>query len=194
MIHEPENVYTLPTTVFFFLYLKATSVTSIRGQSGQLAILLWKLGLSWRIKYATTSLVVLTHFLFFRFFLKFSEIIFIDHQTGNKAYFKRRSRLSVTAASNYNKPASTYGLWDGEGVNKNYSYQLLICDNYFYSEFFVSGYKKCFKQCDHWCGDTITPYFRTASTTSAYYKGVAFNINGHHPHVVGNRLISVGLR
>ena len=29
-----ENVYTLPTTVFFFLYLNATSVTSIRGQSG----------------------------------------------------------------------------------------------------------------------------------------------------------------
>ena len=128
-----ENVYTLPTTVSFFLYLNATSVTSIRGQSGQLAILLWKLGLSWRIKYATTSLVVLTHFLFFRFFFKFSEIIFIDHQTGNKAYFKRRSRLSVTAASNYNNPASTYGLWDGEGVNKNYSYQLLICDLHFYS-------------------------------------------------------------
>ena len=188
-----ENVYTLPTTVSFFLYLNATSVTSIRGQSGQLAILLWKLGLSWRIKYATTSLVVLTHFLFFRFFLKFSEIIFIDHQTGNKAYFKRRSRLSVTAASNYNNPASTYRLWDGEGVDKNYSYQLLICDLHFYSGFFVSGYTICFKRCDNWCGDRITPYFRTAST-STYYKGVAFNINGHYPHVLGNRLISVGLR
>ena len=132
-------------------------------------------------------------FSFLPFFLKFSEIIFIDHQTGNKAYFKRRSRLSVTAASNYNNPASTYGLWDGDGVNKNYSYQLLICDLHFYSGFFVSGYKICFKHCHSWCNDRITPYFRTAST-SAYYKGVAFNINGHYPHVLGNRLISVGLR
>ncbi|XP_073235850.1 uncharacterized protein [Porites lutea] len=125
--------------------------------------------------------------------IPFSEIIFLDHQTGNKAYFKRRSRLSVTAASNYNKLASTYGLWDGEGVNKNYSYQLLICDDDFYSGFFVSGYTNCFKRCVHWCGDDITPYFRTASTDPKY-KGVAFNINGHYPHVVENRLISVGLR
>ena len=115
---------------------------------------------------------------------------------GNKAYFKRRSHSSLTAASNgYDKSAnaSTYGLWDGEGVNKNYSYQLLICHQEFYSGFFVSGYANCFKKCDHWCTDRITPYFRTAST-HRYYKGVAFNINGHYPHVVENRLISVGLR
>ena len=121
-------------------------------------------------------------------------MIFIDHQTGNKSYFKRRSHSSLTAASNgYDKSASTYGLWDGEGVNKNYSYQLLICDEDFYSGFFVSGYTNCFKRCVHWCGDDITPYFRTASTDPKY-KGVAFNINGHYPHVVENRLISVGLR
>ena len=154
---------------------------------------LWRSGLRQRIKYGDNSLVVLTYFLFF-LFLKFSEIIFVDHQKGNKAYFKRRSHSSLTAASNYNsKSASTFGLWDGQGVNKNYSYQLLICHQEFYSGFFVSGYTNCFKKCDNWCYDTTTPYFRTAST-DAKYNGVAFNINGHYPHVVENRLISVGLR
>ncbi|KAJ7391334.1 hypothetical protein OS493_019468 [Desmophyllum pertusum] len=125
--------------------------------------------------------------------ISFTEIIFIDHQTDAKVYFKRQTNQSITAAENYGNAAGTYGLWDGLGAADNsYSYQLLICDTSFYSGFFVSGYTgNCYKQCNSWCGDTASPYFRTAST-SASYKGVAFNTNGHR--ALGNRLISVGLR
>ena len=34
-------------------------------------------------------------------------------------------------------------------------------------------------------------YFRTASTDTRY-KGVAFNVNGHSPNSVSNKLISIG--
>ena len=117
--------------------------------------------------------------------------MFLDHQTLAKVYFKRRTNQSITASLNYGNGASTYGLWDGVGVSDAYLYQLLICDTSFYSGFLVSGYTNCYKQCGHWCGDGVSPYFRTASTSSSYF-GVAFNINGHRS--VNKRLISVGLR
>ena len=126
---------------------------------------------------------------------KFTEIIFVDHQSGNKAYFKRKYNQSLTAAVNYGKRANNYGLWDGFGaMDSGYSYQLLICDNWLYSGFFVSGYTPyCYNRCHHWCGDIASPYFRTASTNAAL-GGVAFNTNGHWPNLVSNRLMSVGLR
>ena len=117
--------------------------------------------------------------------------MFLDHQTLAKVYFKRRTNQSIKANSNYGNNASTYGLWDGVGVNKTYDYQLLICDTSFYGGFFVSGYTNCYKQCGQWGGDLVSPYFRTASTNSGY-SGVAFNTNGHRP--VNKRPISVGLR
>ena len=117
--------------------------------------------------------------------------MFLDHQTLAKVYFKRRTNQSIKANSNYGNNASTYGLWDGVGVNKTYDYQLLICDTSFYSGFFVSGYTNCYKQCEKWCSDKVSPYFRTA-TTSSSYSGVSFNING--ARALDKRLISVGLR
>lgn len=130
---------------------------------------------------------------FFSTFVKFTEIIFVDHQTGVRAYFKRRESQTITATVNYGKTADAYGLWDGVGTDNAYSYQLLICDDdSFYSGFFVSGFtSNCFKLCDWWCGDGSSPFFRTVSTDPRY-KGVAFNTNGHK--LLGNRLISVGLR
>ncbi|KAL9972060.1 hypothetical protein ACROYT_G018299 [Oculina patagonica] len=126
--------------------------------------------------------------------IPFTEIIFIDHQTGNKAYFKRQASQSITSAENYGNAAGTYGLWDGVGADNAFSYQLLICDHWFYSGFFVSGYTgNCYKLCYSWCMDQSSPYFRSASTDWDF-RGVAFNINGHRPNVVGNRLKSVGLR
>ena len=124
-------------------------------------------------------------------FFQFTEIMFLDHQTLAKVYFKRRTNQSITANLNYGNGASTYGLWDGVGVTDAYLYQLLICDISFYSGFFVSGYTNCYKKCNNWCGDYVSPYFRTASTSSSL-SGVAFNINGHQ--TVTKRLISVGLR
>ena len=76
-------------------------------------------------------------------------------------------------------------------MNSGYAYQLLICDTSFLTGFFVSGYTNCYKQCNSWCSDTKSPYFRTATTQSSY-KGVAFNTNGHRS--VSTRLMSVGLR
>ena len=120
---------------------------------------------------------------------KFTEIIFIDHQTGNKAYFKRQVNQPITAAGNYGKNAGTYGVWDGVDTSDSYSYQLLICDQSFFSGFFVSGYtNNCYKVCNNWCGDRSSPFFRTASN----YGGVSFNTNGHDH--MNDRLISVGLR
>jgi len=125
--------------------------------------------------------------------IPFTEIIFVDHQTEDRAYFKRRESQPITATVNYGKPADTYGLWDGVGTDNAFSYQLLICDHSFYSGFFVSGFtSNCFKLCQSWCGDILSPFFRTAGSTDPYYKGVAFNINGHEP--MDNGLVSVGVR
>ena len=130
---------------------------------------------------------------FFLRFFKFTEIIFVDHQMEDRAYFKRRESQPITAIINYGKPADTYGLWDGVGTDNAFSYQLLICDHSFYSGFFVSGFtSNCFKLCQSWCADTLSPFFRTAGSTDPYYKGVAFNINGHEP--MDNGLVSVGVR
>ena len=117
--------------------------------------------------------------------------MFLDHQTLAKVYFRRRTNQSITASLNYGNGASTYGLWDGVGVSDAYLYQLLICDTSFYSGFLVSGYTNFYKQCDHWYSDYVSPYFRTASTSSSY-SGVSFNING--ARALDQRLISVGLR
>ena len=117
--------------------------------------------------------------------------MFLDHQTLAKVYFKRRTNQSITANLNYGNDASTYGFWDGVGVIKTDDYQLLICDTSFYSGFFVSGYRNCYKQCHSWCNERDSLYFRTASSDS-HYSGVSFNTDGHRP--LDKRLISVGLR
>ena len=143
-------------------------------------------------KLSWASLNIRENIQFVCFFVQFTEIIFVDHQTGSKIYFKRRTSQSITAAISYGKAAGTYGLWDGVEANNAYSYQLLICDTLYFSGFFVSGYTSaCYKQCSDWCGDGVSPYFRTAHT-NAIFSGVAFNSNGHNP--LNNRLISVGLR
>ncbi|KAL9971469.1 hypothetical protein ACROYT_G017635 [Oculina patagonica] len=125
--------------------------------------------------------------------IPFKEILFVDHETGNNAYFTPQGvNQPITAAESYGKNASTYGLWYGVGaVHYAYSYQLLICDAPIYTGFFISGYTSRFKKCDHWNGDKVSPYFRTAGNRSDII-GVAFNTKGHQP--LSNKLISVGLR
>jgi len=135
--------------------------------------------------------------------IPFQEIIFVDHQTGEKMFFKRMiqygvivgpiwGQFPITAANNYGNQGGVYGWWHGVGPNNFYKYQLLICDDPFYSGFLVSGYTdNCYKECANWCSDSESPYFRTASTSAAY-KGVAFNNNGNRP--LNKTLMSVGLR
>ena len=125
--------------------------------------------------------------------------MFIDHETGRKASFTRRSQTPITAADNYRyNHGGVNGLWDrvlsdrlGASHHTYHANQLLICDNLFFSGFFISGYTHCYKRCHWWCADRISRYFRTSSTNPGY-KGVAFNENGHR--LLSNRLISVGLR
>ena len=115
----------------------------------------------------------------------------MDETTRDKAFFTYKLSSTLVAARNYGSQLSD--LWTAGGVaDTSYEYQLLICDTAFYSGFMISGYTNCYKRCGHWCGDLISPYFRSASTNTGSYGGVAFDANGHRP--LSSRLISVGLR
>ena len=111
----------------------------------------------------------------------------MDETTGDKAFFTYKINSTLVAEGNYGTLLP--GLFDGGGkANTSFEYQLLICDMWFYSGFFVSVYdNNCIKR----CGDLVSPYFRSAAN-SKYFRGVAFNVNGHR--ALSNRLISVGLR
>ena len=108
--------------------------------------------------------------------------MFVDEKSEQKAAFVKTGS-PITLAGNYDKGASTYGLWNAHGVaSKSYKYQLLICDTTFYKGLHVSGYtKKCFKKCDNCCGDvtstskTTVDIFAddTTLSTSAPFKDVA---------------------
>ena len=129
--------------------------------------------------------------IFHRF--QFTEVMFVDEKSKQKTAFTK-SGSPVTFTGNYDKNANAYGLWTAQGVaSTDYKYQMLICDTSFYKGLHFSGFtKSCYKQCDNWCGDTSSPYFRTAAVSDKNYKGVAFNENGHKP--LANRLISAGIR
>ena len=115
----------------------------------------------------------------------------MDETTGEKAFFTYKLSSTLVAAGNYGTQLPA--LWTGGGIaDTSYEYQLLICDTAFYSGFMISGYTDCYKRCDSWCADYSSPYFRSASTNTAAYGGVAFNVNGARP--LRDRLISVGLR
>ena len=119
--------------------------------------------------------------------------MFVDEKSKEKAAFTK-SGSTVKFSDNYDKRADAYGLWTAQGVpSTKYKYQMLICDTSFYKGLHFSGYTgNCYKKCDLWCGDTSSPYFRTAAVTSKSYSGVAFNENGHRPK--SDRLISAGIR
>ena len=119
--------------------------------------------------------------------------MFVDEKSKAKAAFTRDVSTKITINDNYDKRANAFGLWTAKGVaSSSYKYQLLICNTSFYKGLMVSGYTgSCYKKCDHWCGDTISPYFRSASS-STLFNGVAFDENGHKP--LAKRLISVAIR
>ena len=118
--------------------------------------------------------------------------MFVDEQSKEKAIFTNNDR-AITFSGNYNKKGNAYGLWTARGVaSTQYKYQMLICDTTFYKGLLFSGYTNdCYKQCKHWCDDTLSPYFRT-SPVSDRFSGVAFNENGHKAK--SNRRITVGIR
>ena len=124
---------------------------------------------------------------------QFTEVMFVDEKSKQKTAFTK-SGSPVTFTGNYDKKANAYGLWTAQGVaSTQYKYQMLICDTSVYKGLHFSGFtKSCYKQCNHWCHDTLSPYFRTAAVANPSFKGVAFNKNGHRS--MPNRLISAGIR
>ncbi|CAB4039465.1 Hypothetical predicted protein [Paramuricea clavata] len=122
---------------------------------------------------------------------QFTGVIFVDEATKEKAAFNK-SGLAVTFSGNYNKKADVFGLWTAQGVaSADYQYQMLICDTGFYKGLHFSGYiDGCFKECNNWCNDRSSPYFRTSAHKR--YQGVAFNENGHTQ--TSKRAIRAGIR
>ncbi|XP_028395737.1 uncharacterized protein LOC114519764 [Dendronephthya gigantea] len=128
--------------------------------------------------------------------IPFTEVMFVDEVSKQKAAFTKDDGSPITFAGNYNKNAGSYGLWtaneDGAATTA-YKYQMLICDTSFYKGLHFSGHtKNIYKQCNKWFDDTSSAYFRTSAVSKQRFKGVAFNENGHEPK--SNRLISVGIR
>ena len=124
--------------------------------------------------------------------LQFTDVMFVDEKTKQKASFTKTGP-EITLKNNYNKQASAYGQWNAHGIaSDSMKYQLVICHTSLYKGLIVSGYtKSCYKQCNSWCGDYASPYFRTASDRSNF-NGVAFNVNGARSQP--KRLISAGIR
>ena len=79
-----------------------------------------------------------------------------------------------------------------------YSYQLQICDrsDSFYVGLMMSGVNPsgCMKECNSWCSDLSSPYFRHSyqESSGGSYAGVCFAENGHR--VCSGKLMAVGLR
>jgi hypothetical protein len=126
----------------------------------------------------------------------FNDILTINHATNQRAWFKQTSRTAFLMANyNYYVGGSNFGLWNGFGVApQSYQYQIQICDitTDLSPELMVSGYTSCYKQCNDWCGDGSTAYFRMQSPNHGAYLGNAWNENGHGN--VGLKLVSYGVR
>jgi len=127
--------------------------------------------------------------------IPFSEILYINHDNGQKAWFTRQSPGNIVISSlGYCTNGSATGLWTAHGVaSTSYNYQLNICDCNMYVGLMMSGYtSNCWKDCNSWCSDTGSPYFRWDGSSSSDYNGVAFNENGHRN--VSSKTMSAGIR
>ena len=127
--------------------------------------------------------------------IEFTEVLYVNHDTAEKAWFTRQSATAVTLDGlGYNASGSEGGLFDAAGgvANTDYTYQLLVCDSWYYAAIFISGYESdCYKTCIDWCFDNDTPYFRT-HYDYVWMSGIAFNENG-----IDNlefKTMSVGIR
>ncbi len=125
----------------------------------------------------------------------FDSVLYVNHDSGQKAWFQRDSGAKFTAAQlGYFTSGEQLGHWSAKAVaTTGYKYQLNICDEgWMWVGLMMSGYTNCWKQCGSWCGDTSSPYFRTDGDDSNSYNGVSFNENGHTN--VSYKTLSVGIR
>ncbi|MCB9738547.1 MAG: DUF4215 domain-containing protein [Deltaproteobacteria bacterium] len=130
--------------------------------------------------------------------LTFSEVLYVRHDNGDKAWFARDGGSKTTAAANgYSTSGDKLGTWSAKGgkASGSWKYQLLICDGaWMWTGFFISGIHPsgCIKACNSWCGDQTTHYYRYDGDNGGSYNGVSFAENGHTN--VAAKLMSVGLR
>jgi hypothetical protein len=127
--------------------------------------------------------------------IAFKEVIAVNHASNERVWFKQVTPKSIKlSATDYNVPGSTFGLWSGFGIASNvYQYQLNICDSSHYQGLMISGYtSNCYKDCNSWCSDGSSPYFRMATGSDSNLSGVAWNEDGHRP--TSKKLVSFGVR
>jgi hypothetical protein len=127
--------------------------------------------------------------------VSFNSVMYINHDNDQKAWFLRESAVKFTiAAVGYKTSGEQLGFWLAKAVaSTGYKYQLNICDEgWMWVGLMMSGYSSCWKQCNSWCGDQSTEYYRTDGDNSNSYNGVAFKQNGHTN--VSYKTMSVGIR
>jgi hypothetical protein len=130
--------------------------------------------------------------------IPFQEVLTVNHATRAQAWFKQvdTPKNFTLSATNYFASGPSLGLWSGYGAAATtaYFYQFAICDaaSNFSPGLFFSGYfGNCYKQCNSWCGDVSSNYFRVDSSVAGF-SGVAWNENGHRD--VASKLVSYGVR
>ena len=128
-------------------------------------------------------------------------MIYLRHSDDANAMFRRNSGQDATIETlGFNVAGNVLGQWTGRGAaSPNWSYQLNICDNtWMQVGLMMTGItSNCAKQCNNWCGDTSSPYYRTNGEGNGVanynaYHGVAFAQNGHRN--LEHQRMSVGIR
>ena len=126
----------------------------------------------------------------------FDNVLYTNHDNGQQAWFSRDSGGKFTTEdSGYFSSGEELGHWTGHGVAPNsYKYQLNVCDEaWMWVGLMITGQTGgCWKQCNSWCGDTSTVYFRTDGDDGGSYNGVSFNQPGHTN--VSYKTMTVGIR
>ena len=127
--------------------------------------------------------------------ISFNSVLYINHDSGQKAWFQRESAVKFTIAGvGYNTSGEQLGEWIAKALASNgYKYQMNVCDEgWMWVGLMITGHKGCWKQCGSWCSDTNTEYYRLDGDPGGSYNGVAFNQNGHTN--VSYKTMSVGIR
>eukprot|EP00050_Salpingoeca_kvevrii_P021858 m.116695 g.116695 ORF g.116695 m.116695 type:complete len:753 (+) comp9508_c1_seq1:1232-3490(+) len=130
--------------------------------------------------------------------LPFNEVQYYSHASNQAALFKRQEPATVKMSdTDYYTTGAAFGSWKVSGdISSSYIFQMGICDHdsSLGTGLWFSGINDgCYKQCNGWCSDYSSPYFRADSEEDCH-NGVAFNENGHGCHDLGAKLISVGVR
>ena len=128
--------------------------------------------------------------------IPFTDVLYHRHDTNERAWFtaQQGGPFTLNGLGFSANGSATGTLFTPNGAaDLDWSYQLTVCDaSWMWTGLMMSGYTNCYKQCNSWCGDTQSPYFRIDGDSGNDYNGVAFNEPGHT--TVSYKLMSVGVR